>query len=211
MLSVSDLVAAFLAEEDRQWRCDECGSECASATYAVEHPLPQALLLHVKRFAADGVTGAATKKADPIMLDLDLSLAPWATRGAAQAEDGGGWGDGGSVDGGCSPMKGGPCPSYTLRSVVLHHGAHCSSGHYTCAARLGSELNAGGEEGTVEAGTMEDGVRGGVGGGVDGVSRDARWIEFDDRMTTELPTTALASEVFQKGAYLLLYQLEGGE
>jgi len=54
-------------------------------------------------------------------------------------------------------------------------------------------------------------VGGGVGGGVAGDrSADTRWVEFDDRMGLELPSTATTSQVFRTGAYMLLYQLDGG-
>ena len=99
--------------------------------------MPPNLVLHLKRFESDLRTGATRKLRSSIDIDPELSLMsqpdlspddPIPHQPEPQPEP-----QPEHTVEQCHPLA---AQTYRLRALVTHHGESCSSGHYTCVARL---------------------------------------------------------------------------
>jgi hypothetical protein len=151
---------------------------------------PQFLILHLKRFiwSENKITAPATdenaensprpprveyvlkKKKDPVLLSEKLDLEPFRTP---------------DVDWTSTLL------TYSLKSIVYHHGMRAQSGHYsTDALRF------------IPKGTP-------LADGVPSTEATPIWVGFDDTCTALISLeTIVASKDKQERAYMLLYGLD---
>ncbi|KAI8462651.1 MAG: hypothetical protein J3K34DRAFT_499179, partial [Monoraphidium minutum] len=135
--SVEEALVQYTREEPLETRtCDKCGRDMPASKQTTMRDPPHALVIHLKRFNANGTV--VTKNSRHVKFGERLDIAPFLDKNQTPA--------GASVDG-TTPIKGSygreadvaaggtaaaAClPStYRLCSVVVHAGDKPSSGHY---------------------------------------------------------------------------------
>jgi len=116
-VSLSTCLDTMLAEEKLDakncWKCPACAKQVEACLHLSIVHAPNALILHIKRFNASGITLRKLVDKVDFPIDLVLNLKP------DQAE--------------MSTKK-----TYSLCSVIIHQGASLESGHFCAVSRVGS-------------------------------------------------------------------------
>lgn len=197
--SVEEGIRRFFAPEKRELKCEKCFFETATQTMKVIR-LPNALLLHLKRFIVewDSEIGSVSYTKNQTLVeygetlnlaencDLDVTL-PSGTNSrlccVAQSSVEDVLNDDDSLSS-CSMDE---TPKYSLKSVVHHIGSSTLCGHYTAdvlSRKYSNNIN-------------ED---------IDSV----KWLRCNDSSVTAYKESdaVIKVEEFQKTAYMVMYELE---
>ena len=76
--SLESLLQQFFSPSVLEYRCERCGHSHVRITSKLTR-LPRVLILHIKRFTPDPVTGKNQKRADPVSVQRSIDLTPLCT------------------------------------------------------------------------------------------------------------------------------------
>ena len=106
-IPLNQLVSNYFAAQELECTCSKCGHKTSTAQFKLTMP-PNILILHLKRFSFDPLSGRFHKVTQPVSIESQLDVSSFRKM---SSEDG-------------KKLR------YTLKSVVYHVGQLAQVGHY---------------------------------------------------------------------------------